>query len=113
MTKRALITGGAGFIGSHLADELLASGFQVRVVDSLEPQVHGPERRSVVKLPEALDDMDVPGEPLGCVMNIRRRSQISSGQRVAVVGVGFLGALLIGLASKAGAEVVAVKGPPT
>ena len=41
MLRRVLITGGAGFIGSHLADELLAGGYQVRVLDSLEPQVHG------------------------------------------------------------------------
>lgn len=38
---RVLITGGAGFIGSHLADELLASNYRVRALDSLEPQVHG------------------------------------------------------------------------
>jgi dTDP-L-rhamnose 4-epimerase len=43
--KRLLITGGAGFIGSHLADDLLASGHDVRVLDSLVPQVHGAERR--------------------------------------------------------------------
>lgn len=36
-----LITGGAGFIGSHLADELLERGHVVRVLDSLIPQVHG------------------------------------------------------------------------
>jgi dTDP-L-rhamnose 4-epimerase len=36
-----LITGGAGFIGSHLADLLLVRGYQVRVLDSLIPQVHG------------------------------------------------------------------------
>jgi dTDP-L-rhamnose 4-epimerase len=40
---RVLITGGAGFIGSHLADELLAHGHAVRVLDALVPQVHGPD----------------------------------------------------------------------
>lgn len=42
MSKRILITGGAGFIGSHVADELLAHNYQVRVFDNLSPQVHGP-----------------------------------------------------------------------
>ena len=42
--KRALVTGGAGFIGSHLADELVARGYSVRVLDALIPQVHGVER---------------------------------------------------------------------
>jgi dTDP-L-rhamnose 4-epimerase len=44
VAKTVLITGGAGFIGSHVADELLEHGYQVRALDSLIPQVHGLER---------------------------------------------------------------------
>ena len=41
MAKKVLITGGAGFVGSHVADELLDAGYSVRVLDNLAPQVHG------------------------------------------------------------------------
>jgi dTDP-L-rhamnose 4-epimerase len=40
MRDRVLITGGAGFIGSHLADELLEHGYTVRILDRLSSQVH-------------------------------------------------------------------------
>ena len=45
MAETTLITGGAGFIGAHLAGELLAAGDHVRVLDSLVPQVHGQTTR--------------------------------------------------------------------
>jgi dTDP-L-rhamnose 4-epimerase len=45
MTRAVLITGGAGFIGSHLADALLQRGDRVRVLDNLDAQVHGEDRR--------------------------------------------------------------------
>lgn len=45
MPKRVLITGGAGFIGSHLADNLIQHGWEVRLLDNLSPQVHGDGRQ--------------------------------------------------------------------
>ncbi len=49
--KRILITGGGGFVGSHLADELLAGGHEVRLLDSFSPQVHGVEGSRPAYLP--------------------------------------------------------------
>lgn len=45
MAKNVLITGGAGFIGAHVANELLRHNYRVRALDSLVPQVHGPDRK--------------------------------------------------------------------
>ncbi len=67
---------------------------------------------SAVVLPPALRGKPFPGEPLGCAMNIFRRSDIHSGQTVAIIGIGFLGALVTRLAANAGARVIAITRRP-
>ncbi|WP_105036087.1 NAD-dependent epimerase/dehydratase family protein [Cryobacterium aureum] len=52
--EHLLITGGAGFIGSAIVDAALARGYQVRVLDSLRADVHGPESASE-SVPAGLD----------------------------------------------------------
>jgi dTDP-L-rhamnose 4-epimerase len=52
VANSVLITGGAGFIGSHLADELLGAGYRVRAFDSLVDQVHGSVERPAYLDPE-------------------------------------------------------------
>ena len=65
--RRVLITGGAGFIGSHLADALLAAGCRVRILDALVPQVHGPNReRPAYLVPEAELLVGDVGDAVAC-----------------------------------------------
>lgn len=63
---------------------------------------------AVVPLPASLGGQPFPGEPLGCALNIFRRSGIHPGATVAIVGIGFLGALLVRLAALEGARVLAL-----
>jgi threonine dehydrogenase-like Zn-dependent dehydrogenase len=64
--------------------------------------------QSLIRLPEELKGKPFPGEPLGCAMNIFDRSDISEGDTVAIIGAGFLGALLCQLAKNKGAKVIAI-----
>ena len=50
---RALVTGGAGLIGSHIADLLIREGWAVRILDNLEPQTHS--RGKPAWIPESAD----------------------------------------------------------
>jgi threonine dehydrogenase-like Zn-dependent dehydrogenase len=66
----------------------------------------------VVALPDCMLGKPFPAEPLGCAMNIFHRSDIKPGQTVAIVGIGFLGALLTQLCSNANARVIAISRRP-
>jgi threonine dehydrogenase-like Zn-dependent dehydrogenase len=63
---------------------------------------------ALVPLPPELYGRLFPGEALGCAMNIFARSAVEAGQTIAIIGIGFLGALLTELATRAGARVIAV-----
>ncbi|KXU31108.1 L-iditol 2-dehydrogenase [Sphingobium sp. 22B] len=71
------------------------------------------DESAIVRLPSELDGLPFPGEPLGCAFNIFRRADIHPGQTIAIIGIGFLGALLTRLATEAGARVVAISRRPS
>jgi threonine dehydrogenase-like Zn-dependent dehydrogenase len=66
------------------------------------------QAEQLVKLPPELAGKPFPGEALACAMNIFARSRIEPGQDVAIVGIGFLGAILTKLAADAGARVIGI-----
>ncbi|HLL56177.1 MAG TPA: zinc-binding dehydrogenase, partial [Myxococcaceae bacterium] len=70
------------------------------------------DESKVVRLPRGLEDKPFPAEPLGCAMNVFRRSDVQPGQTVAVIGIGFLGAVVARLAAQAGAKVIAITRRP-
>ncbi|MGX2041439.1 NAD-dependent epimerase/dehydratase family protein [Methylocaldum sp. MU1018] len=72
--ERILITGGAGFIGSHLADGLIERGYRVRVLDQLSEQVHGDAGRPPLYLNRAVEfvhgDVRDPGSVREALRNV-------------------------------------------
>src|SRR5215212_5481257 len=67
---------------------------------------------ALVRLPDSLAAKPFPGEALGCALNVFRRCDVKAGQTVAIVGIGFLGALLTALSARAGAQVIAISRRP-
>jgi threonine dehydrogenase-like Zn-dependent dehydrogenase len=97
---------GAGVEGLEVGDRVAALSYKSYAEYDVA------EAGNVVRLPESLGRQPFPGEPLGCAMNIFRRSDIGPGQTVAIVGIGFLGAILTRLATDAGARVIAISRRP-
>ena len=97
---------GEGVAGVEVGDRVAALSYRSYAQYDLA------DADCVVRLPDALEGQPFPGEPLGCAMNIFRRSDIRAGQTVAIVGIGFLGAILTRLATDAGARVIAVSRRP-
>ncbi|WP_336511976.1 MDR/zinc-dependent alcohol dehydrogenase-like family protein [Sphingomonas arenae] len=93
---------GEGVAGLEVGDRVAALSYNSYASHDLA------EADKVVKLPANLADQPFPGEPLGCAFNIFKRADIRAGQTVAIVGIGFLGALLTRLATDAGARVIAI-----
>jgi threonine dehydrogenase-like Zn-dependent dehydrogenase len=69
------------------------------------------DRRSVVEVPNGLRTEDAIGEPLGCVVEARRRTSVTAGDRIAVVGVGYMGLLMLHVLEVTGAGHVLVVDP--
>ena len=64
--------------------------------------------RQLVRIPATLEGRLAPAEALACAMNAFRRADIRPGHAIAIVGIGFLGALITELAAGAGARVLAI-----
>jgi threonine dehydrogenase-like Zn-dependent dehydrogenase len=101
---------GWGFIddvGAVVAD--LKPGDRVAALsDHAYAEYDVADASKVLKLPDSVKELDLPLESFGTAMNVFRRSDISEGQTVAIVGIGFLGAILVSLALNAGARVIAL-----
>jgi threonine dehydrogenase-like Zn-dependent dehydrogenase len=97
---------GSDVDGVAPGDRVAALSYRAYAEYDVAPATH------VVPLPAELAKTPFPGEPLGCAMNIFRRSGIGEGHTVGIVGIGFLGALLTKLAKDAGARVIAISRRP-
>jgi threonine dehydrogenase-like Zn-dependent dehydrogenase len=100
-------------VGADVDARELAVGDRVALLSQHAYASHDIAPASMLaRIPDALGAQSFPAEPVACVMNILRRSDIRPGQWLAVVGVGFMGALLVQGARSAGARVIAITRRP-
>ena len=69
------------------------------------------DHRNIVVVPDGVSTDDAIGEPLGCVVEARRRTSIVAGDHVALVGVGYMGLLMLHLLMVTGAGQTVVVDP--
>jgi threonine dehydrogenase-like Zn-dependent dehydrogenase len=69
------------------------------------------DREHVVAVPEDVRADDAIGEPLGCVIEARRRTRVTAGDRIAVVGVGYMGLLMVQILRVTGAGYILIVDP--
>lgn len=87
----------------------LALGDRVAVLNQHGYASHDVVRADqAVRLPAALDGLPFPGEAFACAVGIARKARVAPGDRVAVIGLGFIGAAVARLAAAAGATVIAI-----
>lgn len=98
---------GDGVPASRIGERVALLSYHAFATHDVAPASHA------IRLPRSLEGRLFPGEALGCAMNIFRRAGVRRGDRVAIVGAGFLGALLTQLAARAGASVAAFSRRPS
>lgn len=110
-------------LGHEPVGEVVAAGPEVsgvRVGDVVTGRVDASftdhavaDARDLVVVPPGVEPAEALGEPLGCVVEALRRTRLDTGDRVAVVGTGFMGLVLLQLLRHAGTrQVVAIDPRP-
>ncbi len=94
-------------VGKNVNKELIGKNVAALTYNAFA-QYDWAQAESIVTLPDSLANKAFPGEPLGCAMNIYKRTNPLPKDKVAVIGCGFMGLLLIQLLKDKGCEVIAI-----
>jgi threonine dehydrogenase-like Zn-dependent dehydrogenase len=94
-------------IGGDVSAVAVGSPVALLTTGGLATRVNVPQDE-VVALPEELGGVPFPGEGVACAFNVARRSEFQPGDPVAIIGMGFLGAVVAQLAVRAGARVIVI-----